>query len=126
MRPSLAGTMPTFTIVSFSGTMTIEVHSYLFTGCNASDKLWPIRGAEVPYPEAIYPEAISGNLGQSPSADCSIVHRHQEVLLISAPRASLRGDREEGGLKRAAPTRSVRSLRPSTQEVAVLPSPTLF
>ena len=31
--------------------------------------------------------------------------------------------REEGGLKGAASTRSVHSLRPSTQDAAVLPSP---
>ena len=37
-----------------------------------------------------------------------------------------RGAREEGGVKRAAPTHSGRSLRPSMQESAALPSPTLF
>ena len=63
---------------------------------------------------------ISGNLPRLIAA-----HRdgHHEVLLLSA---SVFEGVEKGELKRAAPTRSVRSLRPSTQEVAVLPSPTLF
>ena len=63
---------------------------------------------------------ISGNLPRLIAA-----HRdgHHEVLLLSA---SVFEGVEKGELKRAAPTRSVRSLRPSTQEAAVLPSPTLF
>ena len=59
---------------------------------------------------------ISGNLPQLIAA-----HRdgHHEVLLLSA---SVFEGVEKGELKRAAPTRSARSLRPGTKDTAARPS----
>ena len=65
--------------------------------------------------------AISLTDGKSALSDCSTRPGHQECSLCSRASSEEKGGSGGRGVKRAAPTHSGRSLRPSTQEAAAIP-----